>query len=330
MPTGALAQSSRVLDTDRGELRACIANVLFEGSDGGDARTLASGGGTGLGYGGPDRLEGSSGRDCLSGGADDDVLDGGGGHDDLTGRSGSDALRGGDGSDQLAGGDGDDVLEGGADRDGLGGGPGDDVLRGGGGTDILIGSAGRNRYFGGAGADLIGSANGRAEDVDCGGGRDRVRADRRDRLRGCERVERVRRSPAPVLRATGAGGSAFAVTIRLPLPVRDVSGPVEDSARGYRLTPVGCDAAAYGDTSNEERVRQNFGVPATAVVHVLRRRVDAGACPAPQAFRVEYFDEDFGIDCETREAADARAPQRSVVEACPGVMPITELAVRLG
>jgi hypothetical protein len=43
---------------------------------------------------------------------------------------------------------------------------------------------------GGAGADIIDAVDGRADRVRCGSGRDRVRADKFDRLRGCERVRR--------------------------------------------------------------------------------------------------------------------------------------------
>ena len=45
-----------------------------------------------------------------------------------------------------------------------------------------------NAYTGGAGRDNITSRNGIREIVSCGPGRDQVRADQDDRLRGCERV----------------------------------------------------------------------------------------------------------------------------------------------
>ena len=44
-----------------------------------------------------------------------------------------------------------------------------------------------------AGSDSINSANGVRDYVDCGFGRDRVTADRRDVLSGCELVKRVSR-----------------------------------------------------------------------------------------------------------------------------------------
>ena len=52
---------------------------------------------------------------------------------------------------------------------------------------------GRNRLYGDLGNDSINSANGVRELVDCGFGRDFVKADPRDRLSGCEKVKRVRR-----------------------------------------------------------------------------------------------------------------------------------------
>jgi hypothetical protein len=42
----------------------------------------------------------------------------------------------------------------------------------------------------GPGDDAINSVDGVRETIDCGSGRDTVRADRRDRLRGCEKVKR--------------------------------------------------------------------------------------------------------------------------------------------
>ena len=54
----------------------------------------------------------------------------------------------------------------------------------------------RDRYLGGAGNDEINAANGvRETRINCGSGRrDVVRADASDRVRGCERIFRLRRS----------------------------------------------------------------------------------------------------------------------------------------
>ena len=98
-----------------------------------------------------------------------------------------------DGNDLLRGGKGEDVLFGGAGADRLVGGSGSDYLSGGAGADQLVGGPGHNRFDGGSGNDTIKSANGVREMVDCGFGRDRVTADPRDVVSGCERVKRVRR-----------------------------------------------------------------------------------------------------------------------------------------
>ena len=100
---------------------------------------------------------------------------------------------GGDGNDRLVGGKGEDALFGGAGNDNLVGGSGNDLLSGGAGGDVIVGGPGRNRYDGGMGSDSINSANGVRELIDCGFGRDFVKADRRDRLSGCEKVKRVRK-----------------------------------------------------------------------------------------------------------------------------------------
>lgn len=111
----------------------------------------------------PDRLVGSGGGDVVFGLAAADRIEGRGGHDCLLGASGNDVLRG----------------EAGADR-----------LTGGRGNDTLTGGPGMNAYDAGPGADVVDARNGARETVRCGSGRDRVRADARDRLIGCEVVSR--------------------------------------------------------------------------------------------------------------------------------------------
>jgi hypothetical protein len=103
------------------------------------------------------------------------------------------APAGTDGNDRLVGGKGEDALFGGAGNDNVVGGSGSDLLSGGTGGDVIVGGPGRNRYDGGLGSDSINAANGVRELVDCGFGRDYVKADPRDRLSGCEKVKRVRR-----------------------------------------------------------------------------------------------------------------------------------------
>ena len=154
-----------------------------------------------FGFRGNDAVESFAGGDCLSGGRGRDRLDGDTGNDRLLGGAASDRLSGSRGNDRLFGGAGKDRLSGGRGRDLLAGGTGADTLRGGRG-DRLFGEQGKDRLFAGrrarridagAGNDYVSVANGRRDTVNCGAGRDRVRADRSDRLQGCERVKRVRR-----------------------------------------------------------------------------------------------------------------------------------------
>lgn len=133
------------------------------------------------GTGKADTIFGLGGNDVLLGLAGNDLLDGGPGDDNLDGGKGKDKLKGQKGDDVLTGGDGDDTLI---------GGPGKDKLNGGKGNDTLIGNAGKDSLVGGPGNDTINSRDHVAELVKCGPGRDTVRADKNDRLSGCERVRR--------------------------------------------------------------------------------------------------------------------------------------------
>ena len=168
----------------------------------------------------PDRLWGTPTHDKVCGGAGSDVISLGAGSDvgyggpcgplsppqqdkaswwraavagTLRQARGWRAAAAGADDDRLVGGRGADALFGGAGDDRVVGGSGNDLLSGGEGRDRLVGGPGRNRYVGGFGPDSINAANGVRELVDCGFGRDSVKADPRDRLSGCERVKRVRR-----------------------------------------------------------------------------------------------------------------------------------------
>ncbi|MEK6274622.1 MAG: exo-alpha-sialidase [Actinomycetota bacterium] len=87
---------------------------------------------------------------------------------------------------------GPDQLSGTAAADELYGRAGNDTLRGRGSRDLLDGGPGRDRLAGGPGSDwLTSSGDGRADTVQCGGGRDIVNADLADIVRGdCELVSR--------------------------------------------------------------------------------------------------------------------------------------------
>ena len=83
-----------------------------------------------------------------------------------------------------------DRLDGLGGEDFLTGENGEDCLFGGGGNDRLKGGAGIDRLIGGGGIDSLDVRGGGRDSVDCGAGkRDLVRADRRDKLRRCERVK---------------------------------------------------------------------------------------------------------------------------------------------
>jgi Ca2+-binding RTX toxin-like protein len=111
--------------------------------------------------------------------------------DTLNGRGGDDSLFGANGDDCLNGGSGDDWLAGSGGADTLIGGPGADILYGGAGNDNINGGSGRNLVIkGGDGNDTINSKNGKAETVDCGKGSDTVKADKSDKLKGCEHKTR--------------------------------------------------------------------------------------------------------------------------------------------
>jgi hypothetical protein len=138
-----------------------------------------------------DVLRGTRGRDVLCGMGGNDRLLGNGGNDVLRGGDGNDRLSGGAGRDRVDGNRGNDVLRGGRGRDLLSGGAGNDLLRGGGGADRLRGDGGRNRVFGDAGNDYIDvSRNGARDIVNGGRGRDRAKAQRRDKVRSIERLTR--------------------------------------------------------------------------------------------------------------------------------------------
>jgi endoglycosylceramidase len=117
-----------------------------------------------------EQLVGSRGRDVIVCGA---------GRDRVVARAGADTIRCGPGNDRIWTGAGADLAY---------GGPGADLLAGEEGADRLTGGSGTDRFSGGRDADRLLARDGRRELVRCGPGRDRVSADRRERLaRDCER-----------------------------------------------------------------------------------------------------------------------------------------------
>jgi hemolysin type calcium-binding protein len=188
-PAPAPAPPARLAPCQRGVVGTAAADRLSAGPEG-DRE---------LGLAGNDVMRGGAGADCMFGGPGDDTMRAGAGgdlvvgdagNDRESGQSGADVMRGSAGRDLLRGGGGADRLSGGSGRDVLLGGPGDDRLNGGRGNDRIDTGGGHNVVHAGPGNDAIDARNGARDVVDCGRGRDRVRADRRDVLRHCEHVVR--------------------------------------------------------------------------------------------------------------------------------------------
>jgi Ca2+-binding RTX toxin-like protein len=137
------------------------------------------------------RIRGTNRRNTLRGGPLGDNMYGLRGNDRLFGDAGDDCLRGGKGNDRLSAGSGRDRLRGESGNDKMLGSSGNDAINGGSGKDTANGGLGRDTYTMGPGNDRLNTADGVAERVNCGRGRDRViAADQGDRLRSCERVRR--------------------------------------------------------------------------------------------------------------------------------------------
>lgn len=129
---------------------------------------------------------------------------GSGGSGAGAGRCGS-LLVGSKQADRLIGTAGSDRIRARAGRDRLKGKRGADCLSGGKGADRIDAGKGTDRVRGGSGDDRIRVADGKRDRVDCGPGRrDRVRADRSDRLRRCERVRRSSHGLPPRCRLPAA------------------------------------------------------------------------------------------------------------------------------
>jgi Ca2+-binding RTX toxin-like protein len=130
-----------------------------------------------LGEGGNDRIFGLRGNDNLLGGSGKDVVVGG--NEDIRPLGGNKNVGGGSGNDWVLGGLGSDNLLGGRGNDFLGNGP------------FVFHESAEDNFLGGAGNDVLEVINTPAakDVVTCGGGYDRVFADRKDVVvNDCERV----------------------------------------------------------------------------------------------------------------------------------------------
>ena len=165
---------------------------------------------TKIGTNGPDTLKGANGADKLLGKGGNDVLFSLAGRDSLLGEEGNDWILGGNdqrplgGDKNLLGGPGNDGVLGGEDSDNLTGNSGNDYADGGPGSDKIVGGEGddylvdgprrgvaTDTLIGGDGNDVIDPFNKptKRDVVTCGGGFDRVLADRADVVApDCEKV----------------------------------------------------------------------------------------------------------------------------------------------
>ncbi|HEX6713824.1 MAG TPA: calcium-binding protein [Thermoleophilaceae bacterium] len=249
------------------------------GLGGNDTLTSASDLGNCLGGGnGNDDVRGGTARDTLKGGAGDDRLDAG---------AADDLIEGGDGADTLVGGPGDDKLNGDA---------GPDVIRGGDGNDWITGGAERNDIDAGAGADKVSSANGIAETVRCGSGKDQAWADRADRLVGCERVHRIGTLYPAVSPRRGGAKTVFRASIKAPFTTESAAAsagyfydvPVHPSGKGCgRIDlPPGQDAE-----------------PGERLVVAVRSSRRGGFCRGVYSGTIVFRSSDANDNCPTQREA---------------------------
>ena len=164
-----------------GVSRALAGNKNSAGGPGNDGVAGGLGSDNVLGGKGNDFVFGDKGSDrAVVGGKGWDLIDGGPGSDSALGGEGRDLIDGGTGTDRmLGGGGGDEIVDGELDEASK-----DDVLSGADGNDILV-------------ADHVPAVR---DIVSCGGGFDRVLADRKDVVADdCERVRVVHGTRAQVL-----------------------------------------------------------------------------------------------------------------------------------
>jgi Tol biopolymer transport system component len=93
-------------------------------------------------------------------------------------------------ADRLKGTGAPEIIRGGGGNDTITAGGGADAAYGDAGNDRVDGGPGRDKLFGGTGNDAIVATDGAVDTIDCGAGKDQVRADRKDVVRKCEKVTR--------------------------------------------------------------------------------------------------------------------------------------------
>lgn len=132
-----------------------VADLVIEGSNGRDRLTGTGDADIIAGLGGADRIAAGAGNDSVEGGDGDDRIDGQGGDDFIEGGDGDDRITGGSGNDSVSGWDGDDRIDGKAGEDILGGGGGRDRIAGGEGNDVVEGGANSDQLSGDGGSDTL-------------------------------------------------------------------------------------------------------------------------------------------------------------------------------
>ena len=93
-------------------------------------------------------------------------------------------------NDKLKGSAGGDRINGGRGNDKISGKAGDDCIKGSKGNDRLSGGKDKDRVRGGDGNDKVKVRDGDRDRVNCGKGKDVVTADKKDKVRGCEKRKR--------------------------------------------------------------------------------------------------------------------------------------------
>lgn len=199
------------------------------------------------------RIAGTSGADSINGSSKGETIDALGGDDTVHANGGDDCVRGGDGGDDLQGGFGRDTLDGGS------------------GDDLIGGEQDASVIRAGPGDDRVSSSNGVADSVDCGGGSDRVVADRSDRLSGCETV-RYAISPYPLVSPrSGNSRTTFTVYFRALYPAS------KESGREYVIGAVHSGACTTG-YSSFGRINSGPYQPGQIVRFVLKPPPHGGWC----------------------------------------------------
>jgi Ca2+-binding RTX toxin-like protein len=190
-------------------------------------------------------------------------------------------LLGGPGSDTLATGDRPDTVDGGEGNDRADAGGGDDTVTGGLGYDVLEA---------GEGDDVVRSADGLADRVACGGGRDRVEADTADDVAGdCEDVQR-----RPVVPPADAGATT---DDRTP-PRVEAGGRTLQKAgrRRVRLLATSSERGSLADTGGCVNADVQVGNPQLGFVGLpdTCRPGNSSVREATRSLRPAHLDTDRG------------------------------------